>query len=366
VEKLAILTSFWEYEAHSNSERRRMIPLTTTICQAKNQKRESWQTELARAYRDPEELLLALNLTPEQIPGGISTISPFPLRVPRHYVARMQPGDPNDPLLLQVLSRQLEQTDQPGFLLDPVGDGPATASPGLLHKYQGRVLLITTGACPVHCRYCFRRHYPYSDSRPNSGDWSSAMEYIAADSSINEVILSGGDPLSLSNKRLQAISDELREIPHIRRLRIHTRMPIVLPERVDTGFKKWLSSLPWQTIVVTHCNHANEIDEQVSDALTELKASGATLLNQAVLLKGINDNVAALVNLSEGLFKSGTLPYYLHLLDRVEGAAHFEVSEPLALRLINKIQGRLPGFLVPKLVREVAGRPHKVQITNTD
>ncbi len=355
-----------------------MIPLTTTLCQdvcqdnhqdtcpEKGQKNESWQSELAQAYRDPLELLSALELTPEQIPGGISTKNPFPLRVPRHYVARMQPGDPNDPLLLQVLSRQLEQSDQPGFLLDPVGDGPSTASPGLLHKYQGRVLLITTGACPVHCRYCFRRHYPYSDSRPDNGDWSRAMAYIAGDPSIKEVILSGGDPLSLSNERLETISDELTKIPHIQRLRIHTRMPIVLPKRVDAGFRKWLSSLPWQTIVVTHCNHANEIDNQVSQTLAELKADGTTLLNQAVLLKDINDNVPALVNLSEALFKSGTLPYYLHLLDRVAGASHFEIEEPVALKLINEVQRHLPGYLVPKLVREIVGKPHKIQLFETD
>ena len=355
-----------------------MIPLTTTVCQddcrditqnpcpENNHKNESWQAELARAYRDPKELLSALKLTPEQIPGGISSRNHFPLRVPRPYVARMQTGDPNDPLLLQVLSRELEQADQPGFLLDPVGDGPATASPGLLHKYQGRVLLITTGACPVHCRYCFRRHYPYADSRPDNGDWTNAMDYIAADSSIHEVILSGGDPLSLSNERLQTIGDELAKLPHIRRLRIHTRMPIVLPERVDNGFRKWLSNLPWQTIVVTHCNHANEIDEQVSNALAELKACGATLLNQAVLLKGVNDNVPALVNLGETLFKSGTLPYYLHQLDRVAGAVNFEVEEPIALSLINEVQRQLPGYLVPKLVREIAGKPHKIQLFDTD
>jgi EF-P beta-lysylation protein EpmB len=355
-----------------------MIPLTTTLCQDVSQnkhkdacpenspKNVSWQGELARAYRNPVDLLSALKLTPEQIPGGISTQNSFPLRVPHSYVARMQPGNPNDPLLLQVLSRELEQSDQPGFRLDPVGDGPATASPGLLHKYQGRVLLITTGACPIHCRYCFRRHYPYSDSRPDNGDWSKAMDYIAADPSIGEVILSGGDPLSLSNERLRTISNELAKISHIRRLRIHTRMPIVLPERIDNGFKKWLSSLPWQTVVVTHCNHANEIDQQVSDTLAELKACGATLLNQAVLLSGINDNVSTLVKLSETLFKSGTLPYYLHLLDRVAGAAHFEVKEPIALYLINEVQRQLPGYLVPKLVREMAGKPHKIQLVDTD
>jgi EF-P beta-lysylation protein EpmB len=347
-----------------------MIPLTTSICQDvikdRDQKSEGWQRALTHAYRDPVELLSAVNLTPDQIPGGIAINENFPLRVPRGFVSRMKPGDPNDPLLLQVLSRQPEKSKQSGFLLDPVGDGPATASPGLLHKYQGRVLLITTGACPIHCRYCFRRHYPYSDNRPDNGDWSKAMDYIDADPSINEVILSGGDPLSLSNERLQAISDRLAGIPHIRRLRIHTRMPIILPERIDTGFKKWLASLPWQTIVVTHCNHANEIDQQVSNALEDLKTTGATLLNQAVLLKDINDNVPALVNLSETLFKSGILPYYLHLLDRVEGAAHFEVEESIALALMNEVQCHLPGYLVPKLVREVTGKPHKVQIIGTD
>jgi len=193
-----------------------------------------------------------------------------------------------------------------------------------------------------------------------------AMDYIASDSSINEVILSGGDPLSLNNGRLQAISDELAQIPHVRRLRIHTRMPIVLPERIDMGLKKWLSSLPWQTIVVTHCNHANEIDARVSHALSHLKDAGATLLNQAVLLRGINDNSTSLVNLSEALFKAGILPYYLHLLDRVAGAAHFEVQESSAIRLMSEIQQCLPGYLVPKLVREVAGKPHKIQILSSD
>ena len=345
-----------------------MIPLTTTLCQdvsEGNNNKSGWQDELANAYRNPEELLSALNLTPEQIPGGITSENEFPLRVPHSYVERMQSGNPEDPLLLQVLSRQLEQQKHPGFQLDPVGENSATASPGLLHKYQGRVLLITTGACPVHCRYCFRRHFPYSASRPDNGDWSKAMDYIAADASIHEVILSGGDPLSLSNKRLQAISDRLTEIPHIQRLRIHTRMPVVLPQRIDSGFKEWLTSLPWQTIVVIHSNHANEIDGQVSRTLADLRATETTLLNQAVLLKNINDNVPALVNLSETLFKSGTLPYYLHLLDRVAGAAHFEVKESIALELMNELQCHLPGYLLPKLVREVTGKPHKIQISNT-
>lgn len=339
-----------------------MIPLTATICQERKPKTESWQRELGNAIRNPEELLFILGLTAEQIPGKLHNCKDFPLRVPRGYVARMDKGNPNDPLLLQVLSQGLEMADQPGFQLDPVGDGPSVASPGLLHKYHGRVLLVATGACPIHCRYCFRRHYPYSDSRPDNKKWSDAMDYIAADSSINEVILSGGDPLSLSTERLQVLTQQLAEIPHIRRLRIHTRMPIALPERINKSLLDWLSQLPWKTILVIHCNHAQELDSGVTRALANLGSTGTTLLNQSVLLKGVNDNVSALTHLSEALFSAGVLPYYLHLLDRVLGAAHFEVSEYQATKLVEEIHSLLPGFLVPKLVREVAGMSHKTPV----
>lgn len=344
-----------------------MIPLTTRSCQptpAEGFTESDWQQALAQAIRQPETLLTELGLTPEQIPSGIDTANPFPMRVPRGYVARMRPGDPHDPLLLQVLPRHLESTPQPGFQLDPVGDDAATTSPGLLQKYAGRVLLVTTGACPIHCRYCFRRHYPYAANQPEDRAWAEAINHIAADNSIHEVILSGGDPLSLSNKRLAEISTALSRIPHIRRLRIHTRMPIVLPERVEPGLLDWLGQLPWQTVLVTHCNHANEIDDSVRRAMADLKQAHVTLLNQSVLLKGVNDQVNTLVTLSETLFEAGIMPYYLHMLDRVQGAAHFEVDEATALRLIKELQARLPGYLMPRLVREIAGEACKTPVAS--
>lgn len=352
-----------------------MIPLTASLCQSEYQPDSQseehsesaedslWQKELARAIKDPLELLAAVGLTANDIPGGIDLQQSFPLRVPRGYVARMRKSDPMDPLLLQVLPRQLESAIQPGFLRDPVGDTAAAASPGLLHKYHGRVLLITTGACPVHCRYCFRRHFPYAEHRPDDRQWQSAIDYIAAHPEINEVILSGGDPLSLSTRRLTEITDALRGIPHLQRLRIHSRMPIVLPQRIDNDFLHWLSNLPWQTVLVTHCNHANELDAAVNEALTAMRQRGVTLLNQAVLLKNVNDSVAMQCALSEALFASGVLPYYLHLLDPVQGAAHFDVDQNTGSAIIDAMRCQLPGFLVPQLVREQTGEPHKTPIS---
>ncbi|NOX91779.1 MAG: EF-P beta-lysylation protein EpmB [Gammaproteobacteria bacterium] len=344
-----------------------MIPLTANLCQSdddESTENSPWQKELARAIKDPLELLAAVGLNSDDVPGGIDSQQVFPLRVPRNYVARMRTGDPTDPLLLQVLPRQLESAIQPGFLRDPVGDTAATTCPGLLHKYYGRVLLITTGACPVHCRYCFRRHFPYAKNRPDDHQWTAAARYIAARPEITEVILSGGDPLSLSTERLTEISNALRHIPHLRRLRIHTRMPIVLPERIDDNFLRWLSSQPWQSVLVTHCNHPNELSHDVRHALNKLRDIGVTLLNQAVLLKDVNNSVSTQCTLSESLFASGVLPYYLHLLDRVQGAEHFDVPETTAVTLMNKIRQQLPGFLVPQLVREITGQPHKTPINH--
>lgn len=346
-----------------------MIPLSTKLCQSSpdemtDEIRENspWQRELARAIKDPLALLATVGLTADDIPGGVDTNQPFPQRVPHSYAARIRPGDPMDPLLLQVLPLLQESAVQPGFLQDPVGDTSAAAIPGLLHKYHGRVLLITTGACPIHCRYCFRRHFPYDENRPDNRRWSAAIDYIAADPEITEVILSGGDPLSLSTSRLAEITTALRDIPHLRRLRIHTRMPIVLPSRIDTPFLQWLSALPWQIVLVTHCNHPNELDNEVQHALQAIRNCGVTLLNQTVLLKAINDNTDTLSALSETLFAAGVLPYYLHLLDRVHGAAHFDVEEHIANQLMDSIRCRLPGFLVPQLVREIAGKPYKVPL----
>lgn len=349
-----------------------MIPNTATPCHKPRHKQghktgqepvPGWQTAMAQAIRNPRELLAALGLREDQFPQGILGQPEFPLRVPHAYVARMRRGDPDDPLLLQVLSQQAESETLTNFVRDPVGDNDATVSPGLLHKYQGRVLLVTTGACPLHCRYCFRRHFPYNDNHLDEKAWQQAIDYIAADNSIHEVILSGGDPLSLSNERLTVISQQLAPIPHLQRLRIHTRMPVVLPQRIDRGFCDWLGTLPWQTVIVNHCNHANEINDSVKQACDRLKDTGTTLLNQAVLLKNVNHSLKAQIALNEALFETGVLPYYLHLLDRVAGAAHFEVSAAEAKKLMRQLHRQLPGYLVPRLVREQAGEAYKLPVS---
>ena len=286
----------------------------------------------------------------------------FSMRVPRGFVARMRAGDPADPLLLQVLPAAAELGEVPGFTRDAVGDLAARAAHGVLQKYAGRALLIATGSCAVHCRYCFRRHFPYAEDTAATNRWSAALDHLRTDSSIHELILSGGDPLSLSTAKLTELTDRLRGIPQVRRLRIHTRLPVVLPERVDTEFTSWLRSLPLQKVVVLHANHGNEIDASVADACSRLRDAGASLLNQSVLLRGVNDRVATLIELSEKLMEAGVLPYYLHQLDRVQGAAHFAVDDALARGLICALRDRLPGYLVPRLVREIAGEAAKTPL----
>ncbi|HZH43093.1 MAG TPA: EF-P beta-lysylation protein EpmB, partial [Lysobacter sp.] len=283
----------------------------------------------------------------------------FPLRVPRGFVARMRAGDPHDPLLRQVLPLDDELRPMPGFALDAVGDGAARAGSGVIRKYRGRALLIATGSCAVHCRYCFRRHFPYAEETAAAAGWRRSIELIRADRTIDEVILSGGDPWSLATDKLAELTAALAEVPHLRRLRVHTRLPVVLPERVDDALLAWLAALPWPVTVVIHANHANEFDPTVDAALMRLRAAGATLLNQAVLLRGVNDDVDALAALSERTFAAGALPYYLHQLDRVHGAAHFEVDDDRARALHAALAARLSGYLVPRLVREVAGDPGK-------
>ncbi|HEY4127508.1 MAG TPA: EF-P beta-lysylation protein EpmB [Gammaproteobacteria bacterium] len=322
-----------------------------------------WQTEMADAVRDPAELLALLGLGSDWLEPARQAAATFPLRVPRAFVHRMRKGDPADPLLRQVLPLGEELKDVPGYVRDPVGDMPSVAARGLLHKYEGRVLLITTGACGVHCRYCFRRHFPYTDETARTDEWREALEYLKADASIDEVILSGGDPLSLSDTRLAALARALEDIPHIERLRIHTRQPVVLPSRVDDALAAWLNACRLQKVVVLHVNHAREMDQAVRDACARLREAGVTLLNQTVLLRGVNDSADALSDLSEALFAGQVLPYYLNLLDPVAGAAHFDVSEPKALELMAALRARLPGYLVPKLVREVPGAPSKMPVT---
>jgi EF-P beta-lysylation protein EpmB len=331
-----------------------MIPGTATIRQV-----PAWQAELARAVTEPTELLQLLGLGQEWQAAAEAAARSFPLRVPRSFVARMQCGNPHDPLLRQVLPLAEELGNVPGYSDDPVGDLAALRAPGVLQKYHGRVLLTATGACAVHCRYCFRRHFPYHEAQASADHWSAALAHIAADPDVEEVILSGGDPLTLSDRRLQEFIQALTAISHVRRLRLHTRLPIVLPERVTPELCAVLKQSRLATVIVVHANHANEIDSTVRRAFDLLAVSGVVLLNQSVLLRGINNTPEALADLSQALFKARVLPYYLHLLDRVHGAAHFEVSEDEATQLLDTVASRLPGYLVPRLVREVAGAAYK-------
>jgi L-lysine 2,3-aminomutase len=321
---------------------------------------ESWRRELATAVTDPDELLRLLELDPALLPAARQAAARFGLRVPRAFVALMRRGDPRDPLLLQVLPLAAELAAQPGFGPDPVGDVAALRVPGLLSKYRGRALLMTTGACAVHCRYCFRREFPYEAGALTPARLAAAVEALAAMPQLEEVILSGGDPLTLPTARLARITDALGALPGLRRLRIHTRTPIVLPTRVDAPLLDWLRGLRWRPVIVLHANHPRELSPEVRAALQALAGSGALLLNQSVLLQGVNDDEQTLAELSVGLFDAGVLPYYLHLLDRVTGTAHFDTARDDAARLHAALLGRLPGYLVPKLVREVAGAAYKV------
>lgn len=331
-----------------------MIPGTVQFRQV-----PAWQAALSQVVTDPQELLALLELGSEWLSSAQAAARLFPLRVPRGFVARMRPRDPRDPLLRQVLPLAEELVAADGFGVDPVGDLAAMTVPGVLHKYQGRVLLTATGACAVHCRYCFRRHFPYAGANASVDRWQAALAYIAADPSIKEVILSGGDPLTLSDRRLAEFAQRLEEIRHVERLRLHTRLPVVLPERVTPELTAWLAASRLQKVVVIHANHPQEIDEAVRLACGRLRAGDVTLLNQAVLLKGVNDSAAVLQQLSEALFGMGVFPYYLHCLDRVQGAAHFEVADQRARELHAELNASLPGYLVPRLVKEAPGAPGK-------
>jgi EF-P beta-lysylation protein EpmB len=317
---------------------------------------------MALAITSPDVLIETLGLDPALIEPARAAASHFRLRVPPGYVARMRRGDANDPLLRQVLPIAQENDQAPHYSADPLGELAALRAPGLLQKYRGRALLITTSACAVHCRYCFRREFPYSDQTGDSTRFREALDEIARDTSLEEVILSGGDPLSLSDGRLTSLTDALAAIPHMKRLRVHTRQPVVLPSRVDTGLVEWLKRVPWPVVFVLHANHANEIDDDVRAACARLRSCGVTLLNQTVLLSGVNDDADVLADLSRALFGAGVLPYYLHVLDRVSGAAHFDVTEARAREIAGDLAARLPGYLVPRLVREVEGAPAKVSL----
>ncbi len=321
-----------------------------------------WQGQLADAIRDPDELVRVLELGAALLPGARAAAKLFPLLVPRGFAALMRRGDPADPLLRQVLPLDAETHHQPGFSRDPLAESGCSPVPGVLHKYAGRALLVVTGACAIHCRYCFRRHFPYADLPRGRSWWDAARAHVAGDESITEIILSGGDPLTLPDRQLAELVASFAAIPHLRRLRIHSRLPVVLPARVDDAMLGWFAGGRLAPVLVIHANHARELGEEAARACARLRAAGVTVLNQSVLLAGVNDDADALVRLSERLFACGVLPYYLHALDAVLGASHFAVGNARAAALIASVAARLPGYLVPRLVREQPGAPGKTPI----
>jgi EF-P beta-lysylation protein EpmB len=321
-----------------------------------------WKLELRRAITRPEELLEFLDLDPGLLAAARAAARRFPLLVPRGYAALMERSNPQDPLLLQVLPIGEELRDPPGFCTDPLGERAEVQEGGLLHKYQGRALLLVSGACAIHCRYCFRRHVPFGESSARRDRSDGPIAQLVRDPSVSEVILSGGDPLMLDDPNLGNLVQRLGEIPHLRRLRLHTRIPIVLPSRVTDRLCNTLAASPLQPVLVVHTNHARELGTACQRGLRRLRDAGATLLNQSVLLRGVNDDAHRLAQLSEALFECQVLPYYLHLLDRVSGAAHFDLDQTKAVRILDGLRKLLPGYLVPRLVREVAGEPYKIPI----
>ena len=323
---------------------------------------QSWQNLLANAYDNCDDLLAALQLQKSDLDTSVQAAADFPLRVPASYVAKMRVGDPNDPLLRQILPLGAELEAVTGYSDDPLEESARNPLPGIVHKYHGRVLLITSGACAINCRYCFRRHFPYQDNNPSLSEWQQSLAYIAARPDIEEVILSGGDPLAASDKYLARLVAQIAAIPHVTRLRIHSRLPVVIPQRITPDTLAWMDTDRFDIAFVVHANHPNELDQHSGEAFRTLRQHGVTLLNQGVLLAGINDDTDTLVQLSKALFNQGVLPYYMHALDKVAGAAHFDVPRERAQQLAQALLQALPGYLVPKLVFTEPGAPHKMPL----
>ncbi|WP_449554872.1 EF-P beta-lysylation protein EpmB [Lelliottia amnigena] len=324
--------------------------------------REDWLSQLADVITSPDELLRLLNIdSDENMLAGREAKRLFALRVPRAFVVRMEKGNPNDPLLKQVLTSKDEFVTAPGFSTDPLEEQNSVV-PGLLHKYRNRALLLVKGGCAVNCRYCFRRHFPYAENPGNKRNWQVALDYIAAHPELDEIIFSGGDPLMAKDHELDWLLTQLEAIPHIKRLRIHSRLPIVIPARITDRLVSRFAASPLQILLVNHINHANEIDETFRSAMMRLRNAGVTLLNQSVLLRGVNDNAQTLADLSNALFDASVMPYYLHVLDRVQGAAHFMVSDEEARQIMRELLTLVSGYMVPKLAREIGGEPSKTPL----
>ncbi|EXC28523.1 MULTISPECIES: EF-P beta-lysylation protein EpmB [Acinetobacter calcoaceticus/baumannii complex] len=324
---------------------------------------QNWQSQLSDLITDPSELLSLLELSSEQLlSGAILASEKFKLRVPRAFVGKMNAKNPLDPLLLQVLPHHLELEEHPEFVTDPLGEEAANQLPGVLHKYKSRFLLTLTGACAVHCRYCFRRHFPYQENLPKNEDWLNIKNYIEANPNINEIILSGGDPLTLSNRKLALWLERLASLKQIQILRIHSRVPIVIPNRIDEELISLLKNSRLRIVLVVHSNHASELDDFTCSKLLQLSDHHITVLNQAVLLKGVNDSAQTLIDLSYRLFEARVMPYYLHVLDKVKGAQHFDLESSKIDDIYRDVLANLPGYLVPKLVREIAGEKNKTPL----
>jgi EF-P beta-lysylation protein EpmB len=322
-----------------------------------------WKLQLSQAVTSIDQLLSCLDLTKEQLSTSQQAALEFALKVPRPFIERMKVGDPQDPLLLQVLPVAAEMQQSPGYNQDPLEESKHNPIAGIVHKYANRLLLIISPACAINCRYCFRRHFPYDENRQSKQQWQTALDYIRGDKSIKEVIFSGGDPLAANDNFLGWLTAEIAAIAHIKRLRIHTRLPVVIPARIDQSFLNWATATRLKPIMVLHINHANEIDAEVASAIKKLTDAGMQVLNQSVLLRGINDSAVTLAELSEVLFDCGVSPYYLHLCDPVAGAQHFDLDDLVAKKIYAELQCLLPGFLVPKLVREIPNRQSKTLIT---
>lgn len=320
----------------------------------------NWQQELANGFKNASDLLAFLQLNDDY--ASLAAEKMFKTKVPVSFANRMQKKNFADPLLQQVLAQSIEMTDVAGFSEDPLQEAAFNPIPGLIHKYYNRVLLVLSGACAVNCRYCFRRHFSYQDNNPGRAGWKNIQTYLIQHPEINEVILSGGDPLLMPNQSFKTLLDLLSDVPNIQTLRIHSRIPIVLPSRIESEWLELLAGYPWKKVMVTHANHAQELNEEVGLAIERLKQKDWTVLNQAVLLAGVNDDVDIQVQLSETLFQYGVLPYYLHLLDAVKGAAHFSVELERALRIYQDMQSKLSGYLLPRLVQEIPARRHKTLV----
>ncbi|TEW56799.1 EF-P beta-lysylation protein EpmB [Psychromonas sp. RZ22] len=321
----------------------------------------TWQKELAEAVKNPLQLLEILEI--EQQNGLISQLArkQFPMLVPLPFIKKMQKGNINDPLLKQVLPILDEELIISGYTTDPLVE-QNNQQKGLLHKYKSRVLIILKTGCAVNCRYCFRRHFPYAENSVNKSQIVEIISYIQNTPDVNEVILSGGDPLMCKDKQLFELITQLEALPQLTRLRIHTRLPVVIPSRITPDLVARLQQSRFKIVLVLHINHAQEVDQDFAQAMQLCHQAGIQLLNQSVLLKGVNNDVKSLVELSEALFSVNVLPYYLFLLDKVQGAAHFDIAEKQAQQLHQQMQIELPGYLVPRLSREIAGQQSKTLI----